>query len=291
MIDDISHDLIAKGKSSKMVIAIFLAVGIAISLIMGFLISRAIINPINAMTDSLMNIAQGEGDLTMRLDDTRKDEIGNQSKWFNVFIEKVQSIIKEVTQGVEALSSSSRDLTDVAARLDDNARDTSRRSNAVAVSAEGMSSNMNSVSAAMEQSSSNVGMVAAATEEMTSTVNEIAQNAARAKNISEGAVEKSAQASGKMSELGEAASKISKVAEVITEISEQTNLLALNATIEAARAGDAGKGFAVVVTKLKNWPGRQRQQPSILKIRSETCRRQPMARSLILKRLAQSLMR
>jgi methyl-accepting chemotaxis protein len=86
---------------------------------------------------------------------------------------------------------------------------------------------------------------------MSATINEIAQNAERAKRVSDDAVTKTSATSEKMNLLSQAATAIGNVTQTITDISEQTNLLALNATIEAARAGEAGKGFAVVATEIK----------------------------------------
>jgi methyl-accepting chemotaxis protein len=94
-------------------------------------------------------------------------------------------------------------------------------------------------------------MVSAAAEELTATINEIAQNAEKARSISEQALSQTKGTGDQMTELGRAAQAIGKVTETITEISDQTNLLALNATIEAARAGEAGKGFAVVANEIK----------------------------------------
>ena len=214
-------------------------------------IAFGIVRPLHHVAASLKDIAQGEGDLTRRLEVKTKDEIGELGTGFNIFIEKLQGIIKGVVANSTQVEVASNSLAKVARDMSENARESSERSNAVAAATEEMTTNLNNVAAAMEQSSTNTAMVASAAEEMNATINEIAGNAEQARVISEQAVRKAEVASAKMTELGQAAQAINRVTEAITEISEQTNLLALNATIEAARAGEAGKGFAVVANEIK----------------------------------------
>lgn len=210
-----------------------------------------IVKPLNRAIVSLKDIAQGEGDLTRRLDATSKDEIGELGQWFNTFITKLQGIIVRLAENSSGINTSAAHLSSIARELAVGAVDTSQRAESVATASEEMSANLNNVAAAMEQSATNTNMVASAAEEMSSTIREIAENAERARTVSSKAVSQALNASEKMGELGSAAQKIGKVTETITEISEQTNLLALNATIEAARAGEAGKGFAVVANEIK----------------------------------------
>ncbi len=215
-------------------------------------VSKRITRPIVTASDMLKDIAQGEGDLTRRLEVNSRDEVGEMAKWFNMFVENIQRIIASVAENARQVNDSSSELNAISDQMSAGAGQTSDKANTVAAASEEMSTNMNSVAAAMEQASTNVGMVASAAEEMTATINEIAQNTEKARGITGEAVTQAGNASGQVAELGTAAQEIGKVIETITEISEQVNLLALNATIEAARAGEAGKGFAVVANEIKD---------------------------------------
>ncbi|MGL1935417.1 MAG: nitrate- and nitrite sensing domain-containing protein [Fibrobacterales bacterium] len=246
-------------------IIILFSVVTILSIVFVLFVVNKIVHSLKTTIAMLQDIAEGEGDLTKRLQINGKDEIGVMSTWFNTFINNIQEIMIKVNSNVEVLSSSSEELSAVSSQLLEGAEKMVNQTTGVADStelmntnittmasaAEEMSVNANEVAGAAEQTSQNMNAVSSAVEEMSVSISQIAQDADSARVVAEKATTSSQHATTSMGTLSEAAREIGNVTEVIKRIAEQTNLLALNATIEAASAGDAGKGFAVVANEIK----------------------------------------
>ncbi|MEQ8846155.1 methyl-accepting chemotaxis protein [Botrimarina sp.] len=226
------------------------AIGAALAV--AWLVSGSVAGPLAELVERVRSIAQGEADLTQRVEIGRSDEFGELAASFNAFIERMQKILRQVSQASESLSGRSTELTSTATTLAAGAEQTGSQSATVVSAAEQMSQAIATVAATSEQMSANVRSVAAATEEMTTTINEIAKSAEQSANVADQAARLAEISNDRVGGLGASADEIGKVIEVIQDIAEQTNLLALNATIEAARAGEAGKGFAVVASEVKD---------------------------------------
>ncbi len=250
-------------------LAAFFVIAITAIVLITIIITKFISLPLKNTVAMIKDIAEGEGDLTRRLDVNSKDEVGELASWFNIFVEKLQEIITNIAGQAGTLTASSDEIFEVSGNLTSRSEKMSSNSTTVAASAEEMSTNMDSVASAMEQASNNTAMVATSLEQMASTINEIAQNSMEASNISYKAVTEASKASTKVGELGTAAQEIGDVTKTITDISDQTSLLALNATIEAARAGESGRGFAVVANEIKELSKQTSDATESIKMRVE----------------------
>ncbi|MCP4708036.1 MAG: HAMP domain-containing protein [Planctomycetes bacterium] len=245
--------------------ALIVLVILLITVLIVFFIARQISQPIQMMTGVMGELANGNTDLEVPVQD-QTDEIGEMASAVQVFkdnmiraeelseaqrkedetqkirAQKIEKLTENFDQAVSGtmnvVSSSATQLEETAKGLTATADQTSQQATAVA--------------AASEEASVNVQTVASATEELGGSISEISRQVEQSATISEKAVEDAKKTNENVQQLAEAADRIGDVVSLITDIAEQTNLLALNATIEAARAGEAGKGFAVVASEVKN---------------------------------------
>ncbi|MCI0539740.1 MAG: methyl-accepting chemotaxis protein [Verrucomicrobiales bacterium] len=209
---------------------------LACALIFVFAVSRNITRPLQETVGLFGRVAGG--DLTVRLPQDSKDDIGQIAVSLNRALGSVQETISSVSTSAQTLASASEELTAVSQQMAGNAEETSAQAGVVA--------------AASEQVSKNVQTVATGAEEMSASIKEISRSATDAARVASEAVKVAQTTNTTVGKLGESSAEITNVLKVITSIAEQTNLLALNATIEAARAGEAGKGFAVVANEVKD---------------------------------------
>ena len=217
------------------------ALQVVAMLVMGALtwrISRSIVGPIRDLRDQLAEIADGEGDLTRRADESVAGEPGELAAAFNRFAAKVASAMRGIGAQAEGLARASNRLNQVSHTMSSTAQDTAAEASSMARDA--------------DQVSIAVGEVATSSNELAISIREIATSASEAVRVAGDAVETSDATRVAVDRLSVSAMEIADVVKAIGSIAEQTNLLALNATIEAARAGEAGKGFAIVANEVKS---------------------------------------
>jgi len=226
-------------RSARLESTIFAAVvvGISVLVVWGLTLVRGVSKALSNMLNMVKDLAEGEGDLTKRLEIVTHDELGELAKWFNTFLDQIHHIIFQVSGTAERVARASEELNTTSQQITANSEATSAQADVVAKAAEAVSQNLQTV--------------AIGAEGMEASIKEIAKNASEAAKVATSAVKVAETTTITVSKLGESSSEIGQVIKVITSIAQQTNLLALNATIEAARAGEAGKGFAVVANEVK----------------------------------------
>jgi methyl-accepting chemotaxis protein len=224
--------------TSRVVILVGMAIAALISLLSAVAVQRSVGIPLKALTRRMTDIADGDGDLTKRVDERRHDEFGVLGAAFNRFADKIATTMREIGGQATALASAVQELSETTAQI--------------SISAEQTSTQAMAVSEATAETTESVTGVSAGAEQMGGSIREIASNAGQASQVVGRAVQLADTTAQTVDRLGESSTQISNVVNLITSIAEQTNLLALNATIEAARAGEAGRGFAVVAGEVKD---------------------------------------